>query len=69
MSKTHQVQIRMDEDVYEKLRVLSEENGLPLATFIRSLLIQHTKGKLATLEPEVIAKLDKITSRRPDVTF
>lgn len=63
------MQIRMDGDVFVKLKALADENGLPLATFIRSLLIQHTKGKLVTLEPEVIAKLDSIASGRPDVTF
>ena len=59
----------MDEGLYEQLRVLSEENGLPLATFIRSLLIQHTKGKLSALDPEVIATLASIAAKRPDVTF
>jgi len=69
MSKTQQVQIRMDEDVYLKLKALADENGLALATYIRSLLIQYTKGKLTALEEEVVAKLNTLNSSRPDVTF
>jgi antitoxin component of RelBE/YafQ-DinJ toxin-antitoxin module len=69
MSKTHQVQIRMDEDVFLKLKLLADENGLAFATYIRSLLIQYTKGKLSPLEEEVIAKLNGMSSARPDVTF
>ena len=56
MSKTHQVQIRMDEEVLSSLKALADENGLALATYIRSILIQYTKGKL-TLEDDVVAKL------------
>jgi antitoxin component of RelBE/YafQ-DinJ toxin-antitoxin module len=69
MSKTQQVQIRMDSDVYEKLKALADENGLALATYIRSLLIQYTKGKLTPLEEEMVAKLNGMTTNRPDVTF
>lgn len=69
MSKTHQVQIRMDEDVFLKLKALADENGLALATYIRSLLIQFTKGKLTPLEEEMVAKLNTLNSSRPDVTF
>lgn len=69
MSKTHQVQIRMDADVFAKLKALADDNGLALATYIRSLLIQYTKGKLDTLEDDVVAKLAGITITRPDVTF
>ena len=69
MSKTHQVQIRMDEDVYVKLKSLADENGLALATYIRSLLIQYTKGKLTVLEEELVAKLNTMNTSRPDVTF
>ena len=69
MSKTHQVQIRMDEDVFIKLKALADENGLALATYIRSLLIQYTKGKLTPLEEEVVAALNTLGSSRPDVTF
>jgi|TARA_A200000159_G_scaffold102936_1_gene95669 predicted DNA-binding protein len=69
MSKTHQVQIRMDADVFAKLKALADDNGLALATYIRSLLIQYTKGKLDTLEDDVVAKLAGITTTRPDVTF
>lgn len=69
MSKTHQVQIRMDEDVFVKLKALADENGLALATYIRSLLIQYTKGKLTPLEEEVVAMLNTLNSSRPDVTF
>lgn len=69
MSKTQQVQIRMDSDVYEKLKALADENGLALATYIRSLLIQYTKGKLTPLEEEVVATLNTLGSSRPDVTF
>ena len=69
MSKTHQVQIRMDEDVYVKLKALADENGLALATYIRSLLIQYTKGKLTTLEEEMVLKLNTLNTSRPDVTF
>ena len=36
MSKTHQVQIRMEEEVFLKLKHLADENGLPVATYIRS---------------------------------
>ena len=69
MSKTHQVQIRMDEDVFIKLKALADENGLALATYIRSLLIQYTQGKLTPLEEEVVAALNTLGSSRPDVTF
>ena len=69
MSKTHQVQIRMDEDVYVKLKSLADENGLALATYIRSLLIQYTKGKLTLLEEEMVLKLNTLNTSRPDVTF
>jgi antitoxin component of RelBE/YafQ-DinJ toxin-antitoxin module len=69
MSKTHQVQIRMDEEVFIKLKALADENGLALATYIRSLLIQYTKGKLTPLEEEVVATLNTLGSSRPDVTF
>ena len=69
MSKTHQVQIRMDEDVYAKLKALADENGLALATYIRSILIQYTKGKLTPLDEEVLAKLNTLNTSRPDVTF
>ena len=69
MSKTHQVQIRMDGDVFVKLKALADENGLALATYIRSLLIQYTKGKLTPLEEEVVAKLNAMSTSRPDVTF
>lgn len=69
MSKTHQVQIRMDEDVYVKLKALADENGLALATYIRSLLIQYTKGKLTLLEEEMVLKLNTLNTSRPDVTF
>ena len=69
MSKTHQVQIRMDEDVFVKLKALADENGLALATYIRSLLIQYTKGKLTPLEEKVVAMLNTLNSSRPDVTF
>ena len=69
MSKTHQVQIRMDEDVYVKLKSLADENGLALATYIRSLLIQYTKGKLTLLEKEMVLKLNTLNTSRPDVTF
>ena len=69
MSKTHQVQIRMDEDVFFKLKLLADENGLALATYIRSLLIQYTKGKLTDLEEELVVKLNGMSSSRPDVTF
>jgi len=69
MSKTQQVQIRMDSDVYEKLKALADENGLALATYIRSLLIQYTKGKLTPLEEEMVLKLSTLNTSRPDVTF
>jgi hypothetical protein len=69
MSKTHQVQIRMDEDVFLKLRVLADDNGLALATYIRSLLIQYTKGKLTELDKDLVVKLNGMSSSRPDVTF
>ena len=69
MSKTHQVQIRMDDDVFIKLKRPADENGLALATYIRSLLIQYTKGKLTPLEEEVVATLNTLGSSRPDVTF
>ena len=69
MSKTHQVQIRMDEEVFIKLKALADENGLALATYIRSLLIQYTKGKLTPLDEEVVATLNTLGSSRPDVTF
>ena len=69
MSKTRQVQIRMDEEVFVKLKALADENGLALATYIRSLLIQYTKGKLTVLEEELVAKLNTMGSPRPDVTF
>tara|TARA_B000000557_G_C20651995_1_gene390982 strand:- start:185 stop:394 length:210 start_codon:yes stop_codon:yes gene_type:complete len=69
MSKTHQVQIRMDEDVFAKLKALADENGLALATYIRSLLIQYTKGKLTPLEEEMVLKLNTLNTSRPDVTF
>lgn len=69
MSKTRQVQIRMDEEVFVKLKALADENGLALATYIRSLLIQYTKGKLTVLEEELIAKLNTMNTSRPDVTF
>ena len=69
MSKTRQVQIRMDEEVFVKLKALADENGLALATYIRSLLIQYTKGKLTVLEEELVAKLNTMNRTRPDVTF
>jgi len=69
MSKTHQVQKSMDEEVFIKLKALADENGLALATYIRSLLIQYTKGKLTPLEEEVVATLNTLGSSRPDVTF
>ncbi|MBK37954.1 MAG: hypothetical protein CMB45_03075 [Euryarchaeota archaeon] len=69
MSKTRQVQIRMDEEVFVKLKALADENGLALATYIRSLLIQYTKGKLTVLEEELVAKLNTMNRARPDVTF
>ena len=69
MSKTRQVQIRMDEEVFVKLKALADENGLALATYIRSLLIQYTKGKLSVLEEELVAKLNTMNRARPDVTF
>tara|TARA_B100000900_G_scaffold99852_1_gene82551 strand:+ start:8928 stop:9149 length:222 start_codon:yes stop_codon:yes gene_type:complete len=69
MSKTQQVQIRMDSEVYVKLKALADENGLALATYIRSILIQYTKGKLTALEEEMVAKLNGMTTNRPDVTF
>jgi len=69
MSKNQQVQIRMDEEVYLRLKALADENGLALATYIRSILIQYTKGKLTPLDEEVLAKLGAIGSNRPDVTF
>lgn len=69
MSKTRQVQIRMDEEVFVKLKALADENGLALATYIRSLLIQYTKGKLTVLEEELVAKLNTLNRARPDVTF
>ena len=59
----------MDEDVFIKLKALADENGLALATYIRSLLIQYTKGKLTPLEEEVVAALNTLGSSRPDVTF
>ena len=43
MSKNQQVQIRMDEEVYLRLKALADENSLALATYIRSILIQFTK--------------------------
>ena len=69
MSKTRQVQIRMDEEVFVKLKALADENGVALATYIRSLLIQYTKGKLTVLEEELVAKLNTMNRARPDVTF
>ena len=69
MSKNQQVQIRMDEEVYLRLKTLADENGLALATYIRSILIQYTKAKLTPLDEEVLAKLGTIGSNRPDVTF
>ena len=69
MSKTRQVQIRMDEEVFVKLKALADENGLALATYIRSLLIQYTKGKLTVLEEELVAKLNTMNRAHPDVTF
>ena len=69
MSKTRQVQIRMVEEVFVKLKALADENGLALATYIRSLLIQYTKGKLTVLEEELVAKLNTMNRARPDVTF
>ena len=69
MSKTRQVQIRIDEEVFVKLKALADENGLALATYIRSLLIQYTKGKLTVLEEELVAKLNTLNRARPDVTF
>ena len=69
MSKTRQVQIRMDEEVFVKLKALADENGLALATYIRSLLIQYTKGKLTVLEEALVAKLNPMNRARPDVTF
>ena len=59
----------MDEDVFIKLKTLADENGLALATYIRSLLIQYTKGKLTPLDEEVVATLNTLGSSRPDVTF
>tara|TARA_B100000963_G_C22459424_1_gene594930 strand:+ start:269 stop:448 length:180 start_codon:yes stop_codon:yes gene_type:complete len=59
----------MDEEVFVKLKALADENGLALATYIRSLLIQYTKGKLTVLEEELVAKLNTMGSPRPDVTF
>ncbi len=59
----------MDEEVFVKLKALADENGLALATYIRSLLIQYTKGKLTVLEEELVAKLNTMNTSRPDVTF
>ena len=59
----------MDEEVFVKLKALADENGLALATYIRSLLIQYTKGKLTVLEEELVAKLNTMNRARPDVTF
>ena len=59
----------MDEGVYDKLKALADENGLALATYIRSILIQYTNGKLAALDGETLAKIGSISSSRPDVTF
>jgi hypothetical protein len=59
----------MDEDVFLKLRVLADDNGLALATYIRSLLIQYTKGKLTELDKDLVVKLNGMSSSRPDVTF
>ena len=69
MSKTRQVQIRMDEEVFVKLKALADENGLALAPYVRSLLIQYTKGKQTVLEEELVAKLNTMNRARPDVTF
>ena len=52
----------MDEDVYVKLKALADENGLALATYIRSLLIQYTKGKLTLLEEEMVLKLTTLNT-------
>jgi len=69
MSKSHQVQIRMDEDVFLELKFRADINGLALVTYTRSILIQYTKGKLPVLEDTLVAKLNSMSSARPDVTF
>jgi len=70
MGKTHQVQIRMEEDVFLKLKHLADESGLPVATYIRSLLIQYTKGTLSELDEETLAAVKLVVApSRPDVTF
>ena len=70
MSKTHQVQIRMEEEVFLKLKHLADENGLPVATYIRSLLIQYTKGTLSLLDEDELEAVKRVVApSRPDVTF
>ena len=70
MSKTHQVQIRMEEEVFLKLKNLADENGLPVATYIRSLLIQYTKGTLSLLDEDALEAVKRVVApSRPDVTF
>jgi hypothetical protein len=65
--KTFQVQVRMNEDAYIKLKQLADDNGLALATFIRSTLIQYTKGTLSELDEETLKKLNLLVSTKPDV--
>jgi hypothetical protein len=65
--KTFQVQVRMNEDAYLKLKQLADDNGLALATFIRSTLIQYTKGTLGELDEETLKKLNLLVSTKPDV--
>ena len=70
MSKTHQVQIRMEEEVFLKLKHLADENGLPVATYIRSLLLQYTKGTLSLLDEDALEGVKRVVApSRPDVTF
>lgn len=65
--KTYQVQVRMNEDAYLKLKKLADDNGLALATFIRSTLIQYTKGTLSELDEDTLRKLHLLVSAKPDV--
>lgn len=65
--KTFQVQVRMNEDAYLKLKKLADDNGLALATFIRSTLIQYTKGTLGELDDATLRKLSMLVSSNPDV--
>ena len=65
--KTFQVQVRMNEDAYIKLKQLADDNGLALATFIRATLIQYTKGTLSELDEDTLKKLNLLVSTKPDV--